>query len=104
MRMKDKIAIVTGAGSGIGRATAGGAALALAVDVTDERSCALMVERTLERFGRLTTLVNSAGVRAERPDAAPPPAEWARVLGANLTGTYLAARAALPALAAGRGG
>ena len=134
MRMREKVALVTGAGSGIGRATAlrfaaegakvvcadatsdaatetarmisaaGGEATALGVDVTDERSCALMVEKTLARFGRLTTLVNSAGVRGERPDPTPPPAEWRRVVDVNLTGTYLASRAALPALSASGSG
>jgi len=134
MRMRGKVVLVTGAGSGIGRATAlrlaaegaslacadlmaeraletaklieaaGGAALALAADVRDERACARMVEETLARFERLTTLVNSAGVRGERPDAAPPPPEWRRVLDANLTGTYLASRAALPALSASGAG
>jgi NAD(P)-dependent dehydrogenase (short-subunit alcohol dehydrogenase family) len=79
---------------------AGGEALALAVDVTVDCACSRMVEATVERWQRLTTLVNSAGVRPERLDKAPPPKEWERVVDANLTGTYLASRAAAPALAA----
>jgi NAD(P)-dependent dehydrogenase (short-subunit alcohol dehydrogenase family) len=62
------------------------------------------VEETVARFGRLTTLVNSAGVRSQRPDPIPPPLEWQRVVNVNLTGTYLASRAALQALIASGAG
>jgi NAD(P)-dependent dehydrogenase (short-subunit alcohol dehydrogenase family) len=128
--MQNKIALVTGAASGIGRATAlrfaaegasvvcadrvekgarataeaieatGRAALAVLVDVTAEKSCATMVAEAQNRFGRLTTLVNCAGVSAAGRDALPPTAEWQRVLDINLSGTYLASRAALAALRA----
>lgn len=134
MRMQGKVALVTGAGSGIGRATAqrlsaegaqvacadvtlenaaetvraitaaGGEAIAIAADVIDEAACAQMIEKTLARFGRLTTLVNSAGVRSDPPAAIPGPQEWRRVVDVNLTGTYLASRAALASLTAGGAG
>jgi NAD(P)-dependent dehydrogenase (short-subunit alcohol dehydrogenase family) len=132
MRMRGKIAIVTGAGSGLGWATAlrlaaegarvtcvdragdhaeaaakairetGGEALALQADVTDDGACARMVAATLDRFGGLTTLVNSAGVSGATGDA-PPSDDWRRVVDINLAGTWLPSCAAREALAAGGG-
>jgi NAD(P)-dependent dehydrogenase (short-subunit alcohol dehydrogenase family) len=133
-RMQGKVALVTGAGSGIGWATArrlaaegarvacvdraagrarevarvvaaaGGEVLAIEADVTDPAACERMVEETVKRFGVLTTLVNSAGVRPEARDRAPAPAEWERIIDTNLSGTYLPSRAALVALGASGSG
>ena len=131
-RMQGALALVTGAGSGIGRATAvrfaaegarvacvdraaaaadetaaaikaaGGEAFGLGADVTDEAACARMVAACVERFGGLTTLVNSAGVGPQREMS--PAEEFRRIVEINLSGTWLVSQAARTALAAsGRG-
>jgi NAD(P)-dependent dehydrogenase (short-subunit alcohol dehydrogenase family) len=83
---------------------AGGAALGLAADVASPAACEAMVAQAVERFGRLTTLVNSAGVRSAVPGPTPPLDDWQRLIDINLSGSYFAARAAIPAMVAAGGG
>lgn len=75
------------------------------LDVTDEDSWSAAIADTELRFGALTTLVNNAGVQnppalIEETDQA----TWARILGINLTGTFLGLKAATPALRRAGGG
>jgi NAD(P)-dependent dehydrogenase (short-subunit alcohol dehydrogenase family) len=126
-----KVAVVTGAASGIGRCatdlfTAAGATiaafdrderglaaldgdvLAVAGDVTSNEDVAAFVAAVLERHGRIDVLLNSAGVGtlADVPQEIPdtPDDIWDRTLGVNLSGTFRVSRAVIPAMAAGGGG
>jgi NAD(P)-dependent dehydrogenase (short-subunit alcohol dehydrogenase family) len=134
VRLADRVAVVTGGGRGIGRAIAlafarEGAHLLLASDVepevqavaTEARALGVkalparadvtraeemreMARRAVQELGRLDVLVTSAGVDGPGLLLEQEEAEWRRVIDVNLVGTYLAARAALPAMMAQRAG
>lgn len=113
-----RVALVTGAAGGIGRATATalaaagarvavadvtapeGGDLALAVDVTKRDQVRAMVARTVEALGRLDILVNVAGVVSTGAAATLAEEEWDRVLGINLKGSFLCCQAVIPAMRA----
>jgi 3-oxoacyl-[acyl-carrier protein] reductase len=138
-RLAERIVIVTGAAHGIGRAyvrrlaeegahtviadldadaaeraatelTDGGAqSLAVRVDITDADSLADMVDRVVQRWGRIDALVNNAAMFSVVPMSRSPfdeidPAEWDAMMRVNLTGTWLACRAVVPAMRANGGG
>ncbi|MBN2489289.1 MAG: SDR family oxidoreductase [Planctomycetes bacterium] len=80
-------------------AGAGGEALVVPTDVTDAAACDRLVAAALERFGTVDALVNLAGgFGAGAPLDRVEPAAWIDVVSRNLIGTFLATRAALPAL------
>ncbi|WP_270933884.1 SDR family NAD(P)-dependent oxidoreductase [Falsiroseomonas oryzae] len=131
--MSGKVAFVTGAGRGIGFATARRflaegwrvalldidaellgnamaqlaapeATLALHCDVADAAGVQAAVRRAAQHFGRLDALVNNAGTAVFKPILETTPEEWNRVLAVNLSGPFLATQAAAPIMAEGGGG
>lgn len=124
MSIQNRVAIITGAGRGVGRATAllfakegakvalmsrtagqldevvaeittqGGEAIALAGDVSREEDVLALFELVQTRYGRVDVLVNCAGIVAVKPFAEMDTATWDEVIAINLRGTFLCCREA----------
>jgi NAD(P)-dependent dehydrogenase (short-subunit alcohol dehydrogenase family) len=133
-RFRGRVVIVTGAGSGIGRATAlafaregaavgvadrtrpkadsvaaeaaaaGGRSLALACDVSQPADCETTVRETEAAFGPLEILVNNAGIGATGTVLTTDVETWDRLMAVNVRGTYLMSRAALAVMVPRRRG
>ena len=74
---------------------AGGRACAIAADVSDEQQVITLFEKTIDRYGRVDTLVSNAGIEKPSPIAQMSLADWQAVIDTNLTGQFLCARQAV---------
>ncbi|WP_101675217.1 3-hydroxybutyrate dehydrogenase [Alloalcanivorax mobilis] len=134
MRLQQRVALITGAGRGIGRAVAegyaregarvavadldgdnaeqaaqairaaGGEAMALTMDVTDEQAVEQGVQAVIDQWGVLDIAFANAGVQHIDPIDKLDYADWRRVVGVHLDGAFLLTRAALKRMYAGNGG
>ena len=133
MKLKNRIAVVTGAGSGIGKAVAeafavegarvtlvdinglkaeaaaagirqqGGDALAFMADVSTPASVESLAEFVAAKFGTLDTLVNNAAIQVNKTVETTTPDEWNRQMAVNVGGVFLCCRAFMATLRQSRG-
>jgi len=117
---KDKVAVITGAASGMGAATAKGFAakggkviivdrnedlanqvakeidgLAVIGDISDSTFCNLAIKAAIENFGKLDVLVNAAGIIARKDTLETDDETWQRVMNVNVNGLFFMSRAAI---------
>jgi NAD(P)-dependent dehydrogenase (short-subunit alcohol dehydrogenase family) len=134
MQLAGKVALITGGGSGIGRATAllfaregaavavvdldgaraqvvareidaeGGQALAVRCDVSQAADCQRAVQETVAAFGRLDILFNNAGIIRRASVLELTEEEWDRAMAVNVKSVFLLSRYAIPIMAQGGGG
>ena len=133
-RLAGKVCLITGAGSGIGQASArrfasegalvvvadvdidaamatvdeieraGGEAVAERVDVTDERQTVELADRVVARFGRIDVLFNNAGIAGVGDVVETTPELFDRVMRVNVLGVYLMSRAVVPHMVVAKSG
>jgi len=134
MRLKHKVCIITGGGSGIGRATSllfaeegaqlvvadkraasaqavasecssnGAQAIAIEADVASAAHVTRMVEATVQRFGRLDVLVNNAGYGIAGTVVETDEDAWDALMAVNVRGVFLCSKYAIPVMKANSGG